>query len=148
MSRKSNRLLLASAASSMPSALRSFGSSSAACGPRRTNSSSASGEIRRSLAILSKLARSICRISYEIRHMDRANFDSIASDLRISPDALDELVRRGPHAADELPKLLKALGIDEAALANSNRLLLRDMERVCSMCQQKGECDRDLVAGT
>jgi uncharacterized protein YjiS (DUF1127 family) len=43
----------------------------------------------------------------EMRRLDRAEFDRIASDLRVSPDDLDELVRHGSHAADELPQLLK-----------------------------------------
>ena len=84
----------------------------------------------------------------EIRQMDRSDFDRIASDLRVSPTDLDELVRQGPHAADELPKLLKALGIDEADLARTQPLVLRDMERVCALCHNKRQCDRDLAAGT
>jgi transcriptional regulator with XRE-family HTH domain len=84
----------------------------------------------------------------DIRQMDRADFDRIAGDLRVSPGDLDQLVRRGPHAADELPKLLKALGIDKTLLAQTEPLLLRDMERVCSLCSQKRQCDRDLAAGT
>ena len=58
------------------------------------------------------------------------------------------LVRQGPHAADELPRLLKSLGIDEADLARTQPLVLRDMERVCAMCASKRQCDRDLAAGT
>ena len=84
----------------------------------------------------------------EIRRMDTTEFDRIAGDLRVSPVELDTLVRRGPHAADELPKLLKSLGIDEADLARSEPLVLRDMERVCAMCASKRQCDRDLAAGT
>ena len=84
----------------------------------------------------------------EMRQLDRADFDRIACDLRVSPDALEQLVRNGPHAADELPKLLKTLGIDEATLANTQPFLLRDMERVCAMCEQKRQCDRDLADGT
>jgi transcriptional regulator with XRE-family HTH domain len=84
----------------------------------------------------------------EIRQMDRSDFDRIAGDLRVSPNDLDELVRKGPHAADELPKMLKALGIDEAALARTQPLVLRDMERVCALCHSKTQCDRDLAAGT
>jgi len=49
----------------------------------------------------------------EMRHLNAAEFDRIASDLRLSPAALDELVRHGPRAADELPKLLQALGISQ-----------------------------------
>ena len=84
----------------------------------------------------------------EVRRMDTTEFDRIAGDLRVSRGDLDTLVRRGPHAADELPKLLKLLGIDEADLARSEPLVLRDMERVCAMCASKRQCDRDLAAGT
>ena len=84
----------------------------------------------------------------EIRQMYSAEFDRIASDLRVSPRQLDTLVRQGPHAADELPHLLKALGIDEADLVRTEPLLLRDMERVCALCNHKRDCDRDLKAGT
>jgi uncharacterized protein YjiS (DUF1127 family) len=73
----------------------------------------------------------------ELRQMDRGEFDRIADDLRVTPDDLNEL-----------PEMLKALGIDEAALARAEPLVLRDMERVCAMCQQKRQCDQDLAAGT
>jgi uncharacterized protein YjiS (DUF1127 family) len=85
---------------------------------------------------------------HELRQMDRSEFDRIAGDLRVAPDDLEELVRRGPHAADELAKMLRALGINEASLARTQPLVLRDIERVCAMCNQKRECDRDLAAGT
>ncbi len=84
----------------------------------------------------------------EMRRLDRTEFDRIASDLRVSSDDLDELVRQGPHAADELPQLLQVLGIDEGDLASSQPLLLRDMERVCALCVHKRQCDHDLVVGT
>jgi transcriptional regulator with XRE-family HTH domain len=84
----------------------------------------------------------------EMREMDVANFNQIASELRMSPTDLEELVRHGPHAADELPKMLIALGIDQEALARTEPHVLRDMERVCSMCNHKRQCDRDLAAGT
>ena len=84
----------------------------------------------------------------EMRRLDRADFDRIAYDLRVSPDDLEQLVRNGPHAADELPRLLNALGIDEAALADTQPFLLRDMERVCAMCEHKRRCDRDLAEGS
>jgi uncharacterized protein YjiS (DUF1127 family) len=84
----------------------------------------------------------------EMRRMDRGDFERIAEDLRISPGDLDALVRQGPHATDELPQMLKALGIDEAALARTQPMVLRDMERVCALCDHKPQCDHDLVAGT
>jgi transcriptional regulator with XRE-family HTH domain len=84
----------------------------------------------------------------ELRQLDTSEFDRIASELRVSPTDLNELVRQGPHAADELPKLLGVLGIDADALERTEPLVLRDMERVCALCQQKAQCDRDLAAGT
>jgi hypothetical protein len=84
----------------------------------------------------------------EMRELDRVEFDRIASDLRISPIELEGLVHQGPHAADELPRLLKALGIDAHDLASALPMLLRDMERVCAVCHHKRRCDRDIIAGT
>jgi len=83
----------------------------------------------------------------EIRQLDRGEFDRIAADLEISSFDLDELVRHGAHGADELPLLLNALGIDEATIERTHPLVLRDMERVCTLCSHKARCDRDLAAG-
>lgn len=84
----------------------------------------------------------------EMRELDRYNFDRIASDLRVSPGELEQLVRNGPHAADELPKMLEQLGIDEERLGRTQPLLLRDLERVCALCPDKARCHRDLAAGS
>jgi transcriptional regulator with XRE-family HTH domain len=84
----------------------------------------------------------------ELRELNTSEFDRIAGELRVSPSDLTELVRQGPHAADQLPQMLKVLGIDEEALARTQPLVLRDMERVCALCHQKGECVRDFAAGT
>ncbi|TYO62256.1 hypothetical protein FXV83_34200 [Bradyrhizobium hipponense] len=84
----------------------------------------------------------------ELLQLDRADFDRIASDLRIAPDDLEELVRHGRHAADELPKMLEQLGISAEGLGRAQPLLLRDMERVCALCRHKAQCDRDLVDGS
>ena len=83
----------------------------------------------------------------EMRQLNTSEFDRIAGDLRVSPADLNELVRLGPHAADELPKLLNALGIDGNDLARVEPLVSHDMERVCALCEHKGECDGDLAAG-
>jgi hypothetical protein len=84
----------------------------------------------------------------ELRDMDSGEFARIARDLCVSPADLDEVVRRGPHASDELPRLLEILGIDEATLSRAQPVLQRDMVRVCALCQQKALCNFDLDAGT
>jgi hypothetical protein len=83
----------------------------------------------------------------EMCRCDTGEFARIAQDLGLTPGDLNTLVRQSPHAADELPKLLKALGIDEKAIARTQPLVLRDMERVCASCQYKRQCDRDLAEG-
>jgi len=84
----------------------------------------------------------------ELRDMNSGDFARIARDLSVSPAELDAIVRQGPHASDELPRLLKSLGIDEAALSRTQPVLQRDMIRVCAACQQKALCNHDLDAGT
>ena len=83
----------------------------------------------------------------EMREMDSGDFARIARDLCVSPAELDEVVRRGPHASDELPRLLKVLGIDETTLSRTQPVLQRDMLRVCASCQQKALCNHDLDDG-
>ena len=84
----------------------------------------------------------------ELRDMNSGDFARIARDLCVSPAELDEVVRQGPHASDELPRLLKTLGIDEAPLSRTQPVLQRDMMRVCASCRQKTPCNHDLDTGT
>jgi hypothetical protein len=84
----------------------------------------------------------------ELREINDGDFARIARELCVTPTELDTFVRQGPHASDELPMLLKSLGIDEAILSRTQPFLQRDMIRVCALCQQKARCDHDLAAGT
>jgi len=51
----------------------------------------------------------------ELREINSVDFARIAHDLCVTPAELDTFVRRGSHASDELPRLLKSLGIDAVA---------------------------------
>ena len=84
----------------------------------------------------------------EMRQLSPDEFDRVAQDLQISSADLNELINQGPHAADELPKLLAVLGINADDLARVEPVVLHDMERVCALCHNKRECDHDLAAGT
>jgi len=79
---------------------------------------------------------------------DSAEYAHIARDLNVSTGELDELIRRGAHAADALPKLMAELDIDRDAVARVEPMVMRDLERVCSLCDQKRRCARELAAGT
>jgi hypothetical protein len=82
---------------------------------------------------------------YEV---DPAELDRIAREFGMTPANLDMLVRRGPDSADELPKMLKALGINEEAIRRAEPALLRDMERVCSFCKHKRQYRHEMEVGT
>ncbi len=84
----------------------------------------------------------------EIRSLSAAEVDQVAHDLRISPAELELLVAKGRHGADELPKMLTELGIDEAAMRRQEPGVLHDMRRVCALCIAKSRCNRELEAGT
>jgi hypothetical protein len=74
--------------------------------------------------------------------------EPVARELNVTPADLEMLVRHGPQSASELPYMLTALDIDEAALRRAEPALLRDMERVCSFCTHRRQCHQELAAGT
>jgi hypothetical protein len=84
----------------------------------------------------------------EMEALDPADFERMAGSLGMSSGDLVTLVRKGPHAADELPKMLAELGINAEALSRVQPAVYHDMERVCARCESKGRCDRDLASHT
>jgi hypothetical protein len=73
---------------------------------------------------------------------------SIARDVGVTPSELSFFTAKGPHAADELPRLLRALGVDPDKLASVDRSRMRDLQRICITCGHKGQCQHELAAGT
>ena len=84
----------------------------------------------------------------EIESRDSSAFKRVAEELGITSRDLETMILRGPHAADELPKMLEALGISADAISRVQPLVYHDMERVCALCVDKGRCNRDLASGT
>jgi len=71
----------------------------------------------------------------------------IAQDVGLSPSELRSLAGHCSDAADLLDQRLGVVGLDPKALARTVPNELRDMERLCTLCQSKGRCARDLAAG-
>jgi hypothetical protein len=71
-----------------------------------------------------------------------------AQDLGVSPGELVRLAEKGPDAADELPRLLRALGVDPGKLASKDPIVMRDLQRLCISCTDKSRCRHELAAGT
>lgn len=72
----------------------------------------------------------------------------IARDLGASPVELREFVRKGPGAADLLQKMLIALKVDPISFTTSDLGVMRDLQRLCTMCVEKKRCAHELADGT
>jgi hypothetical protein len=68
----------------------------------------------------------------------------IARDLGLSRDELSHMARLGPDAANLLLKRLDALHLDAKALTRDEPGVMRDLQRLCSMCASKKQCQKDL----
>jgi transcriptional regulator with XRE-family HTH domain len=73
---------------------------------------------------------------------------AIARDIGLSTQELKFVARKGPNAADELPKLLRALGVDPQKLFPDRIGAFRDLQRICTSCSHKAQCKHELTAGT
>jgi len=69
----------------------------------------------------------------------------IARDVGLSTSDLYTIAAKRPGAADQLNLRLEALDMDRAALLHTDRLAVRDLERVCALCGEKRQCERDLA---
>jgi hypothetical protein len=72
----------------------------------------------------------------------------IARDIGMSPNELIYVANKGPHAADELPRLLRALGVDPQKLKTIDPALRRSLQRICISCANKNQCQHNLAMGT
>lgn len=69
----------------------------------------------------------------------------IARDLGLSRNELYTIAAKRPDAADQLKQRLDALHLDGAALLRADPRVVRDLERVCTICGSKRRCERDLA---
>jgi hypothetical protein len=99
---------------------------------------------------VTELVRQWKAAAANVRELARAGqtAENVAQDLGLSPNELRALAAKGADAAKELPCLLEALRINVQTLAEKEPLVLRDLQRACSLCDQKRACDRDIAAGT
>ena len=72
----------------------------------------------------------------------------VARDLRLTPSELQELARKGPNAADLVLKMLVALHVDPKRLENTDPHVMRDLQRLCTTCGAKRQCEHALANGT
>jgi hypothetical protein len=77
---------------------------------------------------------------------DRKELDRMAQDLGMSANDLQDIVARGPDAANLLFERMRVLGITKADVERSAEFLMHDLERTCSLCKGKRVCSHDLAS--
>jgi hypothetical protein len=75
-----------------------------------------------------------------------AEVEHIANDVGVSVPELRALAGKWPDAAEPLNRRLAALALDPADIRRREPRVMHDLQRVCSMCSEKGACEHDLAA--
>ena len=95
-------------------------------------------------ALLSHL-RDWWRTRNELAGIDPTELSRVAAELGMTPEGLEDLVARGPDAANLLYERMRALGISRSDVEHAANGLMRDLERTCACCNEKGVCEKDLT---
>jgi hypothetical protein len=80
----------------------------------------------------------------DLAQLGRHERSRVAHDVNLSGPELQTLAGKWPDAADLLSQRLAALQLDPGAVARTEPDVLRDMERVCTVCSEKPHCSHDI----
>lgn len=84
------------------------------------------------------------RARNELASIDQHELGRIAGELGMTTKDLKDLAARGPDSANLLYERMHALGISRADVERAAHNLMRDLERTCACCNEKGICEKDL----
>lgn len=73
-----------------------------------------------------------------------AEFSHVARDIGLGASDLKVLAGKWPDAADLVERRAAALDLDTDEIARTDPEVMRDLERVCSLCGSKRACEHDL----
>jgi AraC-like DNA-binding protein len=74
--------------------------------------------------------------------------ERIASDLNLSTSELQTLCARDGGAAKLLQKRMSQLHLDKDEIKRAHPAVVRDVERVCALCDSEATCARDFKRST
>jgi hypothetical protein len=76
---------------------------------------------------------------------DEHDLERMAHDVGVLTSELRTLAQRGPRSADLLLRRMEALDLNQSEVARTERATFQDLQRVCSLCDCKRPCARDLA---
>ncbi len=74
----------------------------------------------------------------------RTELDRMARDVGIRGADLRVLAGKWPDGATLLARRIAALGLDTVDLGRAQPQVMRDLQRVCSICMNKRACEHDI----
>jgi hypothetical protein len=81
----------------------------------------------------------------ELQFCGAAEVEHIARDLGMSRPELSVLAGKWPDDTNLLSQRLEQVDLNRAELARAEPQVLRDLERVCTLCGSKRKCEYDLM---
>ena len=89
--------------------------------------------------------RGLTRSQSTLAECGAEGLERMAHDIGVSSAELYKLASRGPESADLLCRRMEVLDLDHDEVARVERATFQDLQRVCSMCDCKKRCARDLA---
>jgi uncharacterized protein YjiS (DUF1127 family) len=77
---------------------------------------------------------------------DRAEVKRMAHDIGVSSEELYALAGKWPDSTDLLFRRIDESKLDATEIKKSEPQVMRDLERVCTLCASKRKCSHDLAA--
>src|SRR5271165_7153512 len=84
----------------------------------------------------------------ELAAMSSMDLRYLAADLGISEADVREVVPKVTDHSELMDKMMRARGLDPAAVRRAFSALVRDMEVTCARCRDSRICRRELESGT
>ena len=89
--------------------------------------------------------RDLTRSQSTLAECGAEGLERMAHDIGVSSVELYKLASRGRESADLLCQRMEVLDLDQNEVARVERATFQDLQRVCSMCNCKKRCARDLA---
>lgn len=74
-----------------------------------------------------------------------AEIERMARDIRMSASEFRAAASRGPKSADLLMRRIAALDLDPNEVGGIEPAAFRDLQRVCTLCNSRRRCARDVA---
>ncbi len=104
-------------------------------------------ENRSALQVIMQWCRDLVRADpmSQLSRCGEKEVERIAKDIRLSASELRAVVGHGPEAVDLLLRRMATLDLDPMEVSEVGPQTFRDLRRVCTMCESKRRCMRDLA---